>query len=389
MSQKISEAPFVESSTLGAPESIANSNLVVMKFGGTSVSNADNWQRITALLRNRLADGLRPVVVHSAIGKVTSNLEEILVTAVKSDPGEQLEALRQQHYALAKELGLDGTALLHDSLQELERLVAGIRLVREVSARIHAHVVALGELMATAMGAAYLKKAGFDVYLQDVREILVSEDRVDRSTAQNYVPATCHYEVDQDLDRQFAEKGAVILTQGFIARNPQDETVLLGREGSDTSAAYLAAILQARRLEIWTDVPGIFTADPRLVPSARLLIELLYDEAQELASSGSKVLHPRCLAPLRKNSIPLFVRSTESPQIQGTIVSAVTHESEPQVKGISTRSGVTLISMESTAMWHEVGFLVKAFTCFAKHGVSINNRAYSPRIPVWCHPPGC
>ena len=372
MSQKISEAPFVDSGTLGAPEPIANSNLVVMKFGGTSVSNADNWQRITALLRNRLADGLRPVVVHSAIGKVTSDLEEILATAVTSDPAEQLEALRQQHYALAKELGLDGPALLDDLLLELERLVAGIRLVREVSPRIHAHVVALGELMATAMGAAYLKKADFDVYLQDVREILISEDRVDRSTAQNYVSATCRYEVDPDLDRQFAEKGTVILTQGFIARNPQNETVLLGREGSDTSAAYLAAILQARRLEIWTDVPGIFTADPRLVPSARLLIELLYDEAQELASSGSKVLHPRCLAPLRKHSIPLFVRSTEAPQIQGTIVSAVTHETEPQVKGISTRSGVTLISMESTAMWHEVGFLASAFTCFAKHGVSID-----------------
>jgi len=372
MSQKISEAPFVESSTLGAPELIADSNLVVMKFGGTSVSSADNWQRITALIQNRLESGLRPVVVHSAIGKVTSDLEGILATAVTSDPAEQLEALRQQHYSLAMELGVDGPALLDDSLQELERLVAGIRLVREVSPRIHAHVVALGEVMATAMGAAHLRNAGFDVFLQDVREILVSEDRVDRSPAQNYVSATCRYEVDPDLDRQLGEKGAVILTQGFIARNSQNETVLLGREGSDTSAAYLAAILQARRLEIWTDVPGIFTADPRLVPSARLLIELLYDEAQELASSGSKVLHPRCLAPLRKHSIPLFVRSTEVPQIQGTIVSAVTHESEPQVKGISTRSGVTLISMESTAMWHEVGFLAKAFACFAQHGVSID-----------------
>jgi diaminopimelate decarboxylase/aspartate kinase len=99
---------------------------------------------------------------------------------------------------------------------------------------------------------------------------------------------------------------------------------------------------------------------------------LQYDEAQELASSGSKVLHPRCLAPLRKHRIPLFVRSTEAPQIQGTTVSAVTHESMPQVKGISTRSGVTLISMESTSMWHEVGFLAKAFACFAQHGVSID-----------------
>ena len=372
MSQEINEAPFVESESLSAPSAIANSSLVVMKFGGTTVSSAENWQKINSLLRNRLESGLRPVVVHSAIGKVTRDLEQILLTAVSSDPAELIGAARQQHYSLAEDLGLDGPALLDDSLQEVERLVAGIRLVREVSPRIQAHVVALGELMATALGAAYLRSAGFDVFLQDAREILVAENRVDRSLAQNYLAASCRYDVDPDLDRQLQNKGAVILTQGFIARNTRHETVLLGREGSDTSAAYLAAILQARRLEIWTDVPGIFTADPRLVPSARLLIELQYDEAQELASSGSKVLHPRCLAPLREHNIPLFVRSTEAPQIQGTTVSAVTHETEPQVKGISTRSGVTLISMESTSMWHEVGFLAKAFACFARHGVSID-----------------
>ena len=372
MSQEINEAPFVDSELLNAPKPIADSDLVVMKFGGTSVSSAEHWRTIASLVRNRLESGLRPVIVHSAIGMVTHNLEQILLTAVSGDPAELLGALRQQHYALAQDLDLDGPALLDDSLQEVERLVAGIRLVREVSPRIHAHVVALGEVMATALGSAYLTNAGFDVFLQDVREILLAEDRADRSAAQNYVSASCHYDVDPELDRQLQKKGAVILTQGFIARNTRNETVLLGREGSDTSAAYLAAILQARRLEIWTDVPGIFTTDPRLVPSARLLIELQYDEAQELASSGSKVLHPRCLSPLRKHSIPLFVRSTEAPHIQGTTVSAVTHESEPQVKGISTRSGVTLISMESTSMWHEVGFLAKAFACFAQHGVSID-----------------
>jgi diaminopimelate decarboxylase/aspartate kinase len=332
---------------LSAPAPIANSDLVVMKFGGTSVSSVESWKKISALLRNRLESGLRPVVVHSAIDKVTRDLEQILQTAVSSDPAELIVALRQQHYSLAAELGLDGPALLDGSLQELERLVATIRLERGVSPCIHAHGVALGELMATALGEAYLRNAGFDVYLQDVREILVAEEQADRSIAQNYLSASCHYDIDPDLERELQNKGAVILTQGFIARNTRKETVLLGREGSDTSAAYLAAILQARRLEIWTDVPGIFTADPRLVPSARLLIELRYDEAQELASSGSKVLHPRCLAPLREHNIPLFVRSTEAPHIQGTTVSAVTHETEPQVKGISMRSGVTLIKQTS------------------------------------------
>ncbi len=372
MSQRTVEAPFVDGAVLGAPQQIANSDLVVMKFGGTSVATAENWQKIRALVKNRLDGGLRPIVVHSALSKVTNLLQQILTTAVSEDPAELLGELRQKHYALAAALKVDGPALIDGYLDEIERLVAGIRLVREVSPRIHAHVVAMGELMSTRLGAAYLKSTGLDVYRQDARDILRSENRADRSPKQNYISATCRYDADPQLEQQLRAKGDVILTQGFIARNAHDETVLLGREGSDTSAAYLAAMLQARRLEIWTDVPGIFSTDPKLVPSARLLIELHYDEAQELASSGSKVLHPRCLSPVRRNGIPLFVRSTEAPHIQGTTVSALTHESEPQVKGISTRSGVTLISMESSAMWHEVGFLAKAFACFARHGVSID-----------------
>ncbi|MDX1404007.1 MAG: bifunctional aspartate kinase/diaminopimelate decarboxylase [Woeseiaceae bacterium] len=372
MTRDIKEAPFVASDALGAAEHIANSDVVVMKFGGTTVASADNWKVIAGLVRNRLASGLRPIVVHSAIAKVTTELEQILAASVREDPAEKIEKLRQEHFALATDLGLDGPALLDDLLEELDRLVAGIRLVREVSPRIQAQVVALGELMATALGAAYLQNAGLDVRLKDVREILQAEEHIDRPPAKNFLSATCGYEVDATLGRELAEQAAVILTQGFIARNAQGDTVLLGREGSDTSAAYLAAILQASRVEIWTDVPGIFTADPRLVPSARLLIELHYDEAQELASSGSKVLHPRCLAPLRRQQIPLFVRSAERPEVAGTVVSAVTRQSRPQVKGISLRSGVTLISMESTEMWHAVGFLARVFDCFARHGVSLD-----------------
>jgi diaminopimelate decarboxylase/aspartate kinase len=130
--------------------------------------------------------------------------------------------------------------------------------------------------------------------------------------------------------------------------------------------------LQARRLEIWTDVPGMFTADPKLVPSARLLVALHFDEAQELASTGSRVLHPRCLSPLRRHGIPLFIRCTIAPQISGTVISSVTSEIEPQVKGIASRGGLTLVSMDGVGMWHEVGFLADAFACFKSHGVSVD-----------------
>ena len=190
--------------------------------------------------------------------------------------------------------------------------------------------------------------------------------------SRDYLSAKCDAEPDANLREAFEALGGVVLTQGFIARNAWGETVLLGRGGSDTSAAYFAARLDARRIEIWTDVPGMFTADPRVVPSARLLLALHYDEAQELASAGSSVLHPRCLSPLRASTIPLFIRCTTAPEVNGTVVSSVTEETEPQVKGICLRNGLTLISMDGVGMWHEVGFLARAFGVFNEHGVSVD-----------------
>lgn len=369
---KMKEAEFADSDALGAPENIARSDWVVMKIGGTSVSSAANWKTIAELVRNRLDAGFRLVVVHSALKDVSNALTEILRSAVSGEPSDHLESLTQQHYELADALGLDGPDLLDTVLQELEQLIAGVRLVNEVSVRVRVRVMALGEIMATRLGAAYLASLGIDAQWQDAREYLTSETRANRSVSQNYLSATCDYEPDPDLATKFTGIGHLILTQGFIARNAHGETVLLGRGGSDTSAAYFAAKLQARRLEIWTDVPGMFTADPKLVPSARLLVALHFDEAQELASTGSHVLHPRCLSPLRRHDIPLFIRCTTAVHVAGTVISSVTSEIEPQVKGIAMRNGLTLVSMGGVGMWHEVGFLADVFSCFKSHGVSVD-----------------
>ena len=366
------EAPFDDSSTLGAPEAIAESPWVVMKFGGSSVSSAENWAVIAELMRNRREQGLRPVIVHSALQGVSDALENALETAMRDDPADVMAAIKEQHYALADALKVDGQAILDDTLHELEQLIAGVRLVREVSVRVRVRVMALGELMSTRLGAAFLQNSGPPVAWMDARDLLRSRSRTSRQTANGYLSATCDTEPDPDLRDRMQDAGEIVLTQGFIARNRHGETVLLGRGGSDTSAAYLAAKLQARRLEIWTDVPGMFTADPRVVPSARLLVALHYDEAQELASAGSSVLHPRCISPCRQYGIPLFVRSTTHADIPGTVVSSVTEESEPQVKGICSRSGITLVSMDGVGMWHEVGFLAKAFAVFAENGVSVD-----------------
>ncbi len=372
MSTETTEADFEDSAALGAPDVIAKSSLVVMKFGGTSVSSGENWRTIAALLRRRLAAGLQPVVVHSALKGVSNALESLLQAAIDDDPSDALAELRSQHYALAEELGLDGPELLGERLHELEQLVAGVRLVREVSVRVRVRIMAIGELMATRLGAAYLCAQSVPVEWVDARDLLTSRSRSGRQTANSYLSATCEFSPDVELQKTVAACGNIVLTQGFIARNKSGETVLLGRGGSDTSASYFAAKLQARRLEVWTDVPGMFSADPKLVPSARLLVALHYDEAQELASAGSAVLHPRCITPVRELGIPLFIRSTAAPQIAGTVISSVTEEVEPQVKGICSRSGLTLISMDGVGMWHEVGFLAKAFAAFSKNGVSVD-----------------
>ncbi len=372
MSTSIVEADFTNSAALGAPPDIANSPWVVMKFGGSSVSTLENWNIIAGLLKRRLAAGFRPVVVHSALKGVSNKLESVLQSALAGDPSDVLNEVRSQHYELAQALGLDGPAMLDDTLRELDQLVAGVRLVREVSVRVRVRIMALGELMATRLGAAFLTSQSLPVQWMDARELLTSQSQGGRQTSTAYLAATCGFEADAELQAQLTTENSIVLTQGFIARNRNGETVLLGRGGSDTSAAYFAAKLSAQRLEIWTDVPGMFSADPRVVPSARLLVALHYDEAQELASAGSSVLHPRCLAPVRESRIPLFIRCTEAPDIAGTVISSVTEEVEPQVKGICIRNGLTLISMDGVGMWHEVGFLAKAFAAFSDNRVSVD-----------------
>ncbi|MGH8163955.1 MAG: aspartate kinase, partial [Rhodanobacteraceae bacterium] len=162
------------------------------------------------------------------------------------------------------------------------------------------------------------------------------------------------------------------ITQGFIARDANGNTVLLGRGGSDTSAAYFGALLRAQRVEIWTDVAGMFTADPRQVPGARLLQRLDYEEAQEIATTGAKVLHPRCLSPLRAARVPLWIKDTQRPRLDGTTIGPELREEAPSIKALSSRRGITLVSMETVGMWQQVGFLADVFALFKQHGLSVD-----------------
>lgn len=346
---------------------------VVLKFGGTSVSTPERWRVIAGLAARRIAEGLRPLVVCSALSGISNQLEALLVLAVEGRHDEALTALRQRHLDLGTGLGIDAVEKLAGDFEELSRLALAASLLREAGPALKARVMAFGELMSTRLGAAFLESEGVATAWLDARTALEAREDPVAFGARAYLSATCDFERDEALSQRLAAlPGGAIVTQGFIARNREGQTVLLGRGGSDTSASYLAARLGAERCEIWTDVPGLFTANPSLLPSARLLRALNYEEAQEIATTGAKVLHPRCIPPLRRHRIPLHVLSTDRPDIPGTVISASGPVTGPQVKAISSRSGITLISMETVGMWQEVGFLAKAFEIFAQHGVSID-----------------
>ncbi len=346
---------------------------IVMKFGGTSVSTVERWQNIAAVVRQRLAAGLRPLVVCSAISRVSRMLERLLSEAVRGQGEPVLEEIRQRHAALAADLGVDMEALLGGYFEELSRVTLGASLVGEASPHLQARVLAMGELMLTTLGAAYLDAQGLRTRWLDARRMLRSIEEPRMITHRRYLSAVCDFQPDAALRDALAQTDAdVLLTQGFIASNPHGETVLVGWGGSDTSAAYFAAKLRARRLEIWTDVPGMFTANPRQIPPARLLRRLDYDEAQELASTGAEVLHPRSLEPVRRQRIPLHICCTQAPDMEGTIIADDVPSFGAQVKAISARKGVTLLVMESPQMWQEVGFLARAFAAFERHDLSID-----------------
>jgi bifunctional diaminopimelate decarboxylase / aspartate kinase len=345
---------------------------IVLKFGGTSVSTLANWRNIAEVVRRRGAEGAQVLVVHSAVSGITDRLEKLLAAALAGEHEGAVAAIEARHLQLCEELGVGSSPQLQGYFTELRQIAQGISLMREISDRTRARVMANGELMATEIGSRFLRAQGIQVAWWDAREGLKAEERVAASTRGSLLSATCDFTPDAEFSASLQRLAPVVITQGFIASNAAGDTVLLGRGGSDTSGAYFAAKLLARRLEIWTDVPGMFSANPRSTPSSRLLRELHYDEAQEIASSGAKVLHPRCILPVRMYQIPLYVYATQTPDLEGTRLSADAGDGSAKVKAVAVKKGITLISLDSPGMWHEVGFLADAFQVFKQHGLSVD-----------------
>ena len=342
-----------------------------MKFGGTSVATLPRWQNIRELVASRRAEGARVLVVVSALTGITDALRELCRHADRAKRSEAAKLIVQRHYELLEHMQLALPDKLNDHLSELVRLAeAGFAGHGELAWK--AEVQAHGELMSSALGAAFLSHSGLPTQWLDARDCLTAIALPNQNERTRLLSAMVEARPDPSLNARLALLGEAFITQGFIARESQGRTVLLGRGGSDTSAAYFGALLKAQRVEIWTDVAGMFTANPRQVPGARLLQRLDYEEAQEIASTGAKVLHPRCLSPLREPRVPLLIKDTNRPELEGTVIGPEVRAHAPSVKAISARKGITLVSMESVGMWQQVGFLADVFAHFKTHGLSVD-----------------
>jgi diaminopimelate decarboxylase/aspartate kinase len=344
---------------------------IVLKFGGTSVSRRERWDQVGRLMQARASEeGARVLVVVSALSGATNALQAIVDARADADAVERgCEALAARHLDFARELGLGADALdtrlaaLRGLARDPRRAGAGLEWAAELLAQ--------GELLSSTLGVLYLRAQGQDVAWSDARDWLHATSLPNQNEWSRRLSVSCRYAGDADLRARFGDGARLLVTQGFIARAEDGGTAILGRGGSDTSAAYFGALLRARRVEIWTDVPGMFSANPRRVPDARLLSRLDYEEAQEIATTGAKVLHPRCIHPCREARVPLWIRDTARPDMPGTVID---HRAATVagVKAISSRSGIVLVSMETIGMWQQVGFLADVFERFKKRGLSVD-----------------
>ncbi|HEU4611352.1 MAG TPA: aspartate kinase [Kofleriaceae bacterium] len=346
---------------------------IVSKFGGTSVATRSGWQAIVDVVRRHRAAGEHPLVVCSAVSGVTDRLVALADSVMSGgDAAPALAEIGRIHRKLARELEVDASVLAGE-----ERSLASAceAAAAQPSARARAAILAHGELISTRLGTAFVAKQGLAASWLDARTLLRARDDVERD--ERYLSASCDPLPRDEMRAAYdATQADVVITQGFIAGTADGATALLGRGGSDASAAYLAAGIGAVALEVWTDVPGVFTADPRRIPDARMVQRLSYSEAEAAGALGAKVLHPRTIEPARISGVPIRIGWTGQPEVAGTRIARTLTPSG--VKAIVSRRNLVLLAMWRPSSWQPVGFMAAVAARFARLGLSMDLIASSP-----------
>ena len=348
--------------------------MIVMKFGGTSVQDAKAIDRVGQIVQGRLAD--RPVVVVSAMAKVTDSLLAMGKAAGSGDRKSALKmarALRERHYETAGELL--GTALFtefHSGLgadfEDLDELLRGIGAVGEITPRTYDSVAAFGEMLSSTIVAAAFVARGLPGVHVDSRQCLLTDS--------SYTKAVPQFdETNERLQKRvkpLLESGKVPVMGGFIGSNRAGVTTTIGRGGSDFSAAIFGAGLDAIRIEIWTDVDGMMTTDPRLCPDARRIKVISFDEAAELAYFGAKVLHPATVLPAVQKNIAVYVLNSQNPTCEGTKITARAPRCSNIFKAIALKKKITIVDVAAPRRLLVHGYLSSIFQVFDQHQVAVD-----------------
>jgi len=333
----------------------------VLKFGGTSVGSPANLAKVRDIVRGE--GDSAPAVVVSAHSGVT---DELLTQARAAAGGSySLRKLKLRHTRLLKELGVD-PALLGELFAELDDLLRGLTLVGELTARTLDLVASFGERMSARGIAQYLTNEGIPAVGLDAYDLGLRTDS--RFTAATPDPA-CYPGIRSALA---AIRGRVPVVTGFIAKDPEGNVTTLGRSGSDLTATLLGAVLGADEVQIWTDVDGVMTADPRLVKKARSIPALSIAEASELAYYGARVIHPATMLPAIEKRIPVIVKNTSRAELPGTRILAEGPAGGSAVKSIAYKRGIILVTVISSRMLLQSGFMARIFEVFARYDLSVD-----------------
>lgn len=354
--------------------------MAVMKFGGTSVGTAGAMQQAIAIVAGKRRTGV-PLVVLSACSGITNKLVQIADTAGAGRLDEALARVaevREHHVGLVGELirseGLRAELAekIDGYVSRLEMLAKGIEIVGELTERSKDSICSFGELLSTTIFAAAMNEQGHQCRWLDVRGVMVTDDHFGFARP---IDEVCEAKV-AELVKPVLASGTIVVTQGYIGSTAAGKTTTLGRGGSDLSAALLGAWLHDDSIEIWTDVDGVMTCDPRLVPDARSIRIMTFSEAAELAYLGAKVLHPDTIAPAVRKNIPVYVLNTWHPDSKGTLItddpallSGMSYEG--LVKSIAVKKGQAIVNVRSNRMFGRHGFMNELFGVFERFGVSV------------------
>jgi aspartokinase/homoserine dehydrogenase 1 len=344
----------------------------VLKFGGTSVANSQNINKVISIVQEAVKKDTATIVVLSALGGTTDDLLNAAGLASNGDLSykEKLQLIEQRHLAAVKELiPLDQQSsvlsMVKKRCNEIEDFCNGVFLLKELSLRTKDSITSYGELISSQIFAAKLKSIGIDNTWKDARELIITNSEHGMANVDFVL-------TDKNIKDYFQEHATgIFIIPGFIGRDKNNNTTTLGRGGSDYTAAIFGAALQATVVEIWTDVSGMMTADPRLVTNAKIIQHISYQEAMELSHFGAKVIYPPTIQPLMNRGIPVCIKNTFSSTDAGTWIRNDVNKNGSAIRGISSIGNLALLSLEGSGMVGIPGFSKRLFESLSNEKINV------------------